>query len=131
MNNVRNVSSMQQLIARTLRWGVGLACAIATIGGVLYLLRHGSEPLPDYTHFSYDAPENHPAEYTTLSGIWQGVFSGTARSWIQLGVIVLILTPVMRVLLSLVEYLREHDWLYAFITSVVLAVILCNSFQIF
>lgn len=52
-----------------------------------------------------------------------------SRSWIQTGVIVLILTPVMRVVLSLFDFLRERDWLYAVITSVVLAVIIANSLE--
>lgn len=123
-------TDLQQLIGNTLRWGVTIACLIATIGGALYLWRHGAEPMPDYTHFAYDDPNCHPAEYTTLEGIWQGVLSGTARSWIQLGVIALILTPIMRVVLSLVDFLHEHDWLYATLTAIVLAVIISNSWNL-
>ena len=44
-----------------------------------------------------------------------------------MGVIVLILTPILRVVLSLFDFLRERDWLYSIITAIVLAVILCNS----
>ena len=51
----------------------------------------------------------------------------TAVGWIQLGVVVLLLTPVMRVALSLVDFVKERDWLYAFITAVVLSVIIVNS----
>lgn len=121
---------LQQLIGNTLRWGVSIACVLAAAGGALYLWRHGSEPMPDYTHFSYTDPACHPAEYTTLSGIFHGMLSGSARSWIQLGVIVLLLTPIMRVVLSLADFIREHDWLYAFITAVVLAVIVSNSLSL-
>lgn len=118
---------LQQLIGNTLRWGVTIACVIAAIGGGLYLWRHGCEPMPDYTHFSYGESQYHPEEYTTLSGIWNGVLNGTARSWIQLGVIALILTPIVRVVLSLVDFIHERDWLYSAITAVVLAVIVSNS----
>ncbi|EJX08966.1 membrane protein containing DUF1634 [gut metagenome] len=45
----------------------------------------------------------------------------------QLGVLALILTPIMRVVLSLFDFLQERDWLYAAITAIVLAVILVNS----
>lgn len=123
-------TDLQQLIGNTLRWGVTIACILAAIGGALYLWHHGSEPMPDYSHFDYNDPACHPAEYTTLEGIWQGVLNGTARSWIQLGVIALILTPIMRVVLSLVDFVRERDWLYAAITAVVLAVIIGNSLNI-
>ena len=116
---------IQQLIGNTLRWGVSIACFIAFIGGIVYLYQHGGDPMVDYTHFDYD--EAHPAAYTTLAGIWQGLLDLTAQSWIQLGVIALILTPIMRVLLSLVDFLQEHDWLYAAITAVVLSIIIFNS----
>ena len=85
--------------------------------------------MPDYTRFSYTDPEFHPADYTTLDGILSGIGEMNSRSWIQTGVIVLILTPVMRVVLSLFDFLRERDWLYAVITSVVLAVIIANSLE--
>ena len=81
--------------------------------------------MPDYSTFSY--ADAHPAEYTTLSGIWQGVCSMNAMSWIQMGVIALLLTPIVRVLLSLVGFLSERDWLYSVITAIVLAVIIANS----
>ena len=116
---------LEQMVARTLRWGVSIACAIAFVGGAIYLYKHGSEPLPDYTTFSYS--DTHPKEYTTLGGILAGVREMNAASWIQLGVIALLLTPILRVLLSLVGFVGERDWLYAAITSAVLAIIIGNS----
>ena len=117
---------IQQLIGNTLRWGVSAACIIALIGGGLYLYSHGADPVPDYTHFDYQEACRQQ-QYTTLSGIFGGLRSLNAQSWIQLGVLVLILTPIMRVLLSLVDFLAECDWLYALITSVVLSIIISNS----
>lgn len=125
MKDKNSERDIQQLIGNTLRWGVSIACLIAFLGGVVYLFKHGMEPLPDYTRFAYG--DAHPAEYTTLGGIMDGVRTMNAMSWIQLGVIALILTPVMRVLLSLVDFVRERDWLYAAITAMVLTIILANS----
>ncbi len=119
-------TDIQLLIAHTLRWGVGIACALAVVGGAMYLWQHGGEPMKDYTHFPADAVSSRTA-YTTLEGIFSGVMGLTAVGWIQLGVVVLLLTPVMRVALSLVDFVKERDWLYAFITAVVLAVIIANS----
>ena len=114
---------LQQLIGNTLRWGVTIACTIAAIGGVIYLSRHGG---PDYTPFD-PATAAGQTDYTTLSGIWEGVITGHGRSFIQLGVLALILTPITRVVLSLFDFLQERDWLYSAITAVVLAVIISNS----
>ena len=119
-------TDIQLLIARTLRWGVGIACALAVVGGAMYLWQHGGEPMKDYTHCPADAESSRTA-YTTLEGIFSGVMGLTAVGWIQLGVVVLLLTPMMRVALSLVDFVKERDWLYAFITAVVLSVIIVNS----
>ena len=115
------------LLSRALRIGVTLACLVAAVGGILYLCSEGGKPfdLSEYQNFSYAA--DHPDSYTTLGGIWEGFTHFTAVGWIQTGVLILILTPVVRVLLSLFEFVTEHDWLYAVITAVVLAVILFNS----
>lgn len=122
---------MQQLIGNTLRWGVTIACVIAMIGGTMYLLEHGAEPMKDYSHFSYSAPPAGYEQYTTLDGILGGIVHFSSIGWIQLGVIALILTPIMRVVLSLFDFLKQRDWLYAAITSIVLAVIICNSLNLF
>ena len=122
---------MQQLIGNTLRWGVTLACVIALIGGVMYLFEHGAEPMKDYSHFSYDAPPAGYEEYTTPEGIVCGVLGLSSVGWIQLGVVALLLTPVMRVTLSFFDFLKQRDWLYSLITAVVLAIIVCNSLGLF
>ena len=115
------------LVARTLRIGVALAGLIALAGGIGYLWRHGSETLPDLSHFSYDAlPENAEA-YTTLGGIFGSVGQMNPIGWIQLGVLVLILTPFLRVVISFFDFLKQRDWLYAGITAFVLGVIILNS----
>jgi hypothetical protein len=117
---------IQQLIGNTLRWGVILACLLATIGGVYYLMEHGLDPVPDYRHFDV-ASAAAQTQFTTLGGLWQGILHGDAASCVQVGVIVLILTPIARVVLSLFDFIVEQDWLYVSITAIVLAVIISNS----
>ena len=75
---------IQQLIGNTLRWGVILACLLATIGGVYYLMEHGLDPVPDYRHFDI-ASAAAQTNYTTLGGLWQGILHGDAASCVQVG----------------------------------------------
>lgn len=117
---------IQQLIGNTLRWGVILACLLATIGGVYYLMQHGLDLVPDYRHFDATSAAAQP-QFTTLGGLWQGILHGDAASCVQVGVIVLILTPIARVVLSLFDFIVEQDWLYVAITAIVLTVIISNS----
>jgi uncharacterized membrane protein len=113
---------MQQMIGTTLRIGVTTACIIAFVSGIYYLISHGSEPVPNYAVFTKE-----PQSYTTLSGIFGGLLQFQAKNWIQLGVLVLMLTPIMRILLSLIDFAKERDWLYTTITAIVFLVILANS----
>lgn len=115
---------IQQLIGNTLRWGVTIACLIALAAGIFYLVRHGGEPMPDYSTFS-----GGHSSFTTLHGILAGIALPDARSWIQVGVIALILTPILRVALSLVDFAKDRDWIYVAITAIVLAVIISNSLE--
>lgn len=116
---------MQQMIGQTLRWGVSIACLIALIGGGCYLFIHGNEPIPNYSTFVFDKESS----YITIDGIISGILALDMKNWIQFGVVILILTPIIRILLSLLEFVSERDWLYVGITLVVFLVILFNSLE--
>ena len=115
-------NGMNELIGNTLRIGVFAACTIALLGGIYYLATTSGHPVPDYTTFHKGA-----VSYTTFEGIVRGAFSLSATEWMQLGVVVLMLTPIMRVVLSLVDFSIQRDWLYVAITAIVLVVIIVNS----
>ncbi len=115
-------NKMNELIGNTLRIGVFAACIIALIGGIYYLLTTSGQLVPDYKTFHEGG-----ANYTTFEGIIRGAFSMSATEWMQLGVVVLMLTPIMRVVLSLVDFSIQRDWLYVGITAIVLIVIIVNS----
>ena len=115
-------NNMNALIGNTLRIGVFTACLIALIGGIWYLVTSSDSTLPDYSEF-----HKGDISYTTFEGIFKSVLSVSAAGWVQLGVIVLMLTPVMRVVLSLVDFSIQRDWLYVVITGIVLFIIIMNS----
>ena len=120
--NTNTKNDMNTLIGNTLRIGVFTACIIALIGGIWYGVSSSGSALPDYKVFSKGAES-----YTTFEGIFKSVFAMSATGWVQLGVVVLMLTPVMRVVLSLVDFSIQRDWLYVVITGIVLLIIVMNS----
>jgi uncharacterized membrane protein len=65
-----------------------------------------------------------PPELRTIAGILAGVRTFHGRNIIQLGLLVLIATPVARVAFSVVAFALERDWLYVGITLLVLVVLL-------
>jgi uncharacterized membrane protein len=73
---------IQLLIGKILRMGVTIASITVLAGGIMYLINHGGEALPDYRHFVGESGSN-----TTLSGIVSGAFHLQAAQLIQLGVV--------------------------------------------
>jgi uncharacterized membrane protein len=51
-------------------------------------------------------------------------FIGSGRGMIQLGVLLLIATPVARVAFSVVGFIRERDWLCSAIATAVLILLM-------
>ena len=109
---------VEQAVGNLLRWGVLTAAAITALGGVLLLLRHGGEPTQLGTF------HGEPIGLATLDGILQGALTGDGAALVQLGVVVLIATPVLRVAFTLLAFLHQRDRLYAAITALVLGILL-------
>jgi uncharacterized membrane protein len=106
---------LEQLLSNLLKYGVLLASAIVLIGGILYLIRHGGEPA-DYQFF-----EGEPAELCSLTGVVRAVLSGSSRGLIQLGLLLLVATPMVRVVVSLLAFCWRRDLIYAILTLLVLS----------
>jgi uncharacterized membrane protein len=105
---------MEQIIGTLLRAGVILSAAVVLAGGVWYLARHG-ESRPHYQTFA--------AEPWGL-GALAGLAHPRPRTIIQTGLLLLIATPVARVLFSLAAFALERDRTYVLVTLLVLAVLL-------
>jgi uncharacterized membrane protein len=105
-----------------LRAGVILAAGVVSIGGVVFLLRHGQSN-PDYHAF-----RSEPPSFRLVSGILRGVGGFSGRAIIQLGLLILIATPVARVAFSIYVFLRERDRLYVAATLLVFLLLLYSLF---
>ncbi|QKJ29314.1 DUF1634 domain-containing protein [Mucilaginibacter mali] len=109
-------TDMQAIIGWVLRLGVIISMAVVVFGGVVYLYRHGHS-IPNYSTFTGVPGFVHP------SGIISGIMAFRGRSIIQAGIILLVATPVLRVLCSFVGFILEKDHMYTLITLVVLLII--------
>jgi uncharacterized membrane protein len=109
---------IEQMISVLLRTGVMVAGAVVLGGGLYYLWRHGSEPINLQKFVGQPSMDRHAGE------IVRSAFSGRARSIIQLGILLLIATPIARVALALAGFALERDRKYVVITAIVLAVLL-------
>jgi uncharacterized membrane protein len=113
---------VEDLVGNLLRAGVLLAAFVVFTGGIIYLARHGSEPA-DYRAF-----HGEPSDLRTIPGVLRETLAGQGRSIIQLGLLLLIATPVARVLLSILGFAAERDRMYMGFATIVLVILLYSLF---
>jgi uncharacterized membrane protein len=114
---------MDQIIGNLLRVGVLAAAVLTGAGGIVYLARHGGETA-DHRLF-----QGEPADLRSPVGVIREALAVRGRGLIQLGLLVLVATPVARVIFSVFAFLRQRDWTYAVVTLIVLAVLLYSLFS--
>ena len=113
---------VEQTIGRLLRNGLLVAAAVVVVGAIVYLIRHGAER-PDYRFFS-----GQPADLRTIGGILGETLDWRGMGLIQLGLVLLLATPVARVAFSVVAFALQRDRFYVLVTLVVLGIL---SYSIF
>jgi uncharacterized membrane protein len=109
---------LETIISVLLRTGVILSATVVLLGGVCFLWEHGGEQ-PEY-HVFRETPET----YRSISGVMHAAGPSNCQAVIQLGLLLLILTPVVRVAFSLAGFALEHDRTYMLLTSMVLAILI-------
>ncbi len=110
------------ILGNLLRIGVISAGTIVLIGAVLFFIRHGNE-IPNYHNFKFDSLNvNDPSE------LFNELFALKSIAIMKLGILILIATPVLRVIVSVIAFLYEKDYMYVMFTLIVLAVLLYSLF---
>ena len=118
----KDISSM---IGKILRGGVYLSLSVVLIGGVIQLAHHGAERSEVVGEKFIEKDKNISQ---LLHDTFLGVAQGKGLSIIELGVLLLIATPIVRVLFSLIAFAIEKDRTYVLITFLVLMIILFSMF---
>ena len=109
---------VEEVMGNLLRGGVSLAAAVVLMGGIFYLIRYHSTS-PGYRVF-----RGEPADLRSVSGILADAIELRSRGLIQLGLLLLVATPVARVVFSVFAFARQHDLTYVVLTLIVLAVLI-------
>jgi uncharacterized membrane protein len=116
----RSDRRMDEWIGLLLRAGVILASFTVLAGGLFYLIRR-----PAIT-INYHVFQGEPRGLRTIPGILGNAKAMSGRGLIQLGLLLLIATPITRVAFSVLAFFYQRDWKYVFFTMVVLALLLCS-----
>ncbi|HEY8996900.1 MAG TPA: DUF1634 domain-containing protein [Edaphobacter sp.] len=108
---------MEQAMGVLLRFGVVLASTVVLAGAAFYLEDHAHQTA-DYRTFVAHAFGLHNRRELLL-----GMSRGEAASIIQVGILLLIATPIARVVFAVAAFALERDRLYTLISLGVLAVL--------
>lgn len=106
---------LEYILSNLLKYGVLIASFVVLLGGILYLINHGSEPA------EYQVFIGTPSEFHSPTGVVNSILAGSRRAIIQLGLLILIAIPILRVIISFLTFLLQKNFIYVVITSLVLA----------
>jgi uncharacterized membrane protein len=109
---------VDQILGRLLRAGVIVASAVVLAGGLAYLVSQGTT-VHDYRVF-----RGEPPILRSPAGVVRDALGLDSRGIMQLGILVLLATPVARVAFSVLAFLRQRDPIYVLVTVLVLAILL-------
>ncbi len=113
-----NDKKMETLIGGLLRAGVLSSALIVFVGAIIFLVGNAHSPA-NYRDF-----HGEPQDLRTVGGVLRDVIELRGEGIIQLGLLWLIATPVVRVAFSIFGFFEEGDRLYASVAGIVLLILL-------
>lgn len=109
---------VEQVVGRLLQVGVLVAALVVAVGGAMLLADHG-RARADFSVF-----RGASSSLRGVGDIARAAFAGDSRAVAQLGLVILIATPIARVAFTLVAFVLQRDRLYVALTGIVLALLL-------
>jgi uncharacterized membrane protein len=109
---------VEEVMSKVLRWGICITSLIVFIGAIGFLSNHALE-MHNYKNFTGTDSNNR-----TLSGIISSAFSLNWLGVIQIGLLLLIFVPIVRVAVSIYTFAKQKDSTYVVISAIVLGVLL-------
>lgn len=113
------------VLAQLLRTGVLASALLVLAGAVPYVGNHARARV-DYHTFHAQ-----PEQLRSVHGVFDNALQGQPTGIIQLGLLLLIATPIARVIFSVFAFALEGDRMYVAFTLIVLTVLLYSLFGSF
>jgi len=114
--------TMETIIGNLLRTGVIASAAAVFTGGIMYLAARGGATA------NYKVFKNIDPALSNIKGIFAGAISMKPEGLIQLGLLLLIATPIARVAFSIFAFAKAKDRLYTIVTLLVFLVLMYSLF---
>jgi uncharacterized membrane protein len=121
--HLKNPEEINQVLGNTLQVGVILSAVVITSGVILFLTQKANANTNYYlSYFPDKVPQGN--FQVDLSGVLNGVLVLNPSSMIELGLLILLATPVMRVFLSIFLFHFNGGMKYVYITLAVFLILL-------
>ena len=117
MNNKVSDYDIESVMGKLLITGVIISGTLILAGGIFYIIQEGLS-IPHFKTF-----RGVPSNLRSVKQIFTGFVHLESLSIIQMGLLLLIATPIARVVFSVIGFLFEKDYLYVLISLIVLAII--------
>jgi uncharacterized membrane protein len=112
---------LTSVLSKLLKYGVLSATAVVLLGGILYLIDHGNEPV------KYQVFQGITPELRSPTKIVNAAISGNSQGIIQIGLLLLVATPILRVIISFLTFLWQRELIYVIITGLVLVILIYEN----
>jgi uncharacterized membrane protein len=120
------IHRVELAISYILRGGVVISIMLVALGSVMSFLHH-----PEYTTHAQplkEIPQVAQHFPTTLADTWVSVKEFRGQGLVVVGLLVLLLTPVIRVAASIIAFTLQRDWIFVLITAIVLTILILSFF---
>lgn len=115
---------IESVMGTLLITGVIISGALILFGGIYYLTQSGFSK-PEFHTF-----RGEPSGLRSIKQIFNGFIHFDSLSIIQMGLLLLIATPVSRVVFAVIAFLFEKDYLYVVISLIVLAILIYSILNV-
>ncbi|MPT33322.1 MAG: DUF1634 domain-containing protein [Chryseobacterium sp.] len=110
---------LNRSVGNLLRLGVILSVVTSLIGFVKLFLEGFKMP-------KYKLLDMGSSSEKVWGSFWDSLSKGEGMAIIQLGILLLILTPLVRIIFALIGYLKEKDYVYVVISTIVLVIMVVS-----
>jgi uncharacterized membrane protein len=109
---------IDSIMGNLLRAGVFLSAAVVLLGGVMHLNAAAHSKVDDAVF------HGEPAILRSIPDVIADAMAGKAAGVMQLGVLLLLATPIARVAFSVFAFAVQRDWKYVVVTLFVFSVLI-------
>ena len=114
------------VIGRFMLVSVLVCLVLVSLGGIYYLIQHGSDPVPIFIY-----PSKEALQFETLKDILIAAFMPLALGIVQLGLLALLMVQIFRVFLTAWLFIKLRDKLFACFSLVIFIVLIITTFSKF